>query len=57
LRELQQDTNPDLKSSNSLGVDSIQSIKDDQEIGVNQKDLVENLSANYQTILSKSQLE
>ena len=57
LRELQKDTSLDLKSSSSLGANATQSIKDDQEIDVDQKNIVEDLSTDYQTILSKSQLE
>jgi DNA polymerase-1 len=57
LRELQKDTNLDLKSSGSLGINSIQSIGDNQETGINQKSLVEDIDTNYQTILSKAQLE
>lgn len=57
LRELQKDTNLDSKSSSSLGVNFIQSIRDNQEAGINQKSLVEDIDTNYQTILSKAQLE
>ncbi len=57
LRELQKDTNLDLKSSGSLGINFIQSIGDNQETGINQKSLVEDIDTNYQTILSKAQLE
>ncbi|MGV7235004.1 MAG: DNA polymerase I, partial [Nitrosomonadaceae bacterium] len=57
LRELQKDTNLDTKSSSSLGVNFIQSISDNQEAGINQKSLVEDIDTNYQTILSKAQLE
>ena len=57
LRELQKDTNLDSKSSGSLGVNFIQSISDNQETGINQKSLVEDIDTNYQTILSKAQLE
>ncbi|MEE8327205.1 MAG: DNA polymerase I, partial [Nitrosomonadaceae bacterium] len=57
LRELQKDTNLDSKSSGSLGVNFIQSISDNQETGMNQKSLVEDINTNYQTILSKAQLE
>ena len=57
LRELQKDTNLDSKSSGSLGVSFIQSISDNQETGINQKSLVEDIDTNYQTILSKAQLE
>jgi DNA polymerase-1 len=57
LRELQKDTNLDSKSSSSLGVNFIQSTGDNQEAGINQKSLVEDMDTNYQTILSKAQLE
>jgi len=57
LRELQKDTNLDLKISGSLGINFIQSIGDNQETGINQKSLVEDIDTNYQTILSKAQLE
>jgi DNA polymerase-1 len=57
LRELQKDTSLDSKSSSSLGVNFIQSIRDNQETGINQKSLVEDIDTNYQTILSKAQLE
>jgi DNA polymerase-1 len=57
LRELQKDTNLDSKSSSSLGVNFIQSTSDNQEAGINQKSLVEDMDTNYQTILSKAQLE
>ena len=57
LRELQKDTSLDLKSSSSLGVNAKQSIKENQEIEADQKNIFEDLSTDYQTILSKSQLE
>jgi DNA polymerase-1 len=57
LRELQKDTSLDSNSSSSLGVNFIQSIRDNQETGINQKSLVEDIDTNYQTILSKAQLE
>ena len=57
LRELQKDTSLDSKSSGSLGINFIQSIGDNQETGINQKSLVEDIDTNYQTILSKAQLE
>jgi DNA polymerase-1 len=57
LRELQKDANLDLKISGSLGINFIQSIGDNQETGINQKSLVEDIDTNYQTILSKAQLE
>jgi len=57
LHELEKDTNLDLKSSGSLEVNFIQPTRDNQETGINQKSLVENVETNYQTILSKAQLE
>ncbi|HUS88177.1 MAG TPA: 5'-3' exonuclease H3TH domain-containing protein, partial [Desulfosporosinus sp.] len=57
LHELQQNTNSDLNSSDSLGVNHIQSIRENQETGINQKTLVEDIDTNYQTILSKPQLD
>ena len=56
LRELQQDPNLDSKNFNSLGENNIQSTRENQEMGMHQA-LVKDINTNYQTILSKSQLE
>ena len=57
LRELQQDPNLDLRSSNLSGISHIQSTRENQETSMHQKSIVEDIDTYYQTILSKTQLE
>jgi DNA polymerase-1 len=57
LRELQQYTGVDQKSSGFLGINHTQSIIENQEIDMGQQILVEDIYTNYQTILTKFQLD
>ena len=57
LRELQQDPNLDSKNFSSLGVSHKQPTSENHETDLHQGILVKDVSTNYQTILSKPQLE
>ncbi len=57
LRELQQEPNLDSKNFSSSGVSHKQFTSENHETDLNQEILVKDISAKYQTILSKPQLE
>ena len=57
LRELQQDPNLDSKNFSSLGESHKQSTSENHDTDLHQEILVRDIGTNYQTILSKPQLE
>ena len=57
LRELQQDTSVEQKSSSLSGINYAQSAAEYQEMDTSRQTLVEVVSTDYQTILTESQLD